>query len=259
MSIVFRLAGNYEYNRAAESRYLDAVEKHFTPFRDHPAVEMARRLHAERGVGFDAVAAMAIHFDSIINCKERIPFDHPDCKLDSRWPPAEARAFLKKVRQFVKDTSFEEFMTEQEIFHTAAAIRMNELLARRAYLEWFDKFFGARPNARYEVIVGLLTGPCNYGTSIRLMDGSEELTPVIGVWRFDKHGIPEFRDEVIPTLIHEFCHPYSNPLVAKYASRPCAGRPTATGTPCCVSPWSAPAWSATCMPTRGGSKHEPRF
>lgn len=217
MSIIFRLAGNREYNQAAKSSYLDAVEKHFTPFRDHPAVQMARRLHAERGISYDAVAAMAIHIDNVVNCKERIPFDHPDCKLDSRWTPDDARTFLKQLRRFVKDTSFQDFLTEQEIFYTAAAIRMNELLGRRDFLQWLDNFFGTRANARYEVIVGLLNGPCNYGTSIRLMDRSEEITPTMGVWRFD-HGVPEFRDEVIPVLIHEFSHPYSNPLVQKYAS-----------------------------------------
>lgn len=217
MCIIFRLAGNPEYNRAAQSSYVAAVDQHFAPYRDHPAVKMARRLRETRGVSFDAVAGMAVHVSDAVQLKERISFDHPDCKLDQRWQPKEAREFLKQARKFVKDTGFEEFMTQQEIYFTAAAIRMNELVTRRAYLTWFDSFFGPRPNARYEVLVGLLNGGSNYGCSVRLADGSEDITPVIGVWRIDSDGLPVFRDSVIPTLIHEFCHPYVNPTVEKFA------------------------------------------
>jgi hypothetical protein len=160
---------------------------------------------------------MAVHITDTVQFKERISFDHPDCRLDSRWQPQEARAFLKQARKFVRDSKFQEFMDEQEIYFTAAAIRMNELVTKRAYLEWFDAFFGPRPNARYEVIVGLLNGGSNYGCSVRLADGSEDLTPVMGVWRIDAHDLPEFQDSVIPVLIHEFCHPYVNPTVAKFA------------------------------------------
>jgi hypothetical protein len=217
MCIIFRLAGNPEYNRAAKSSYVDAVDKHFASFRDHRAIKTARRLRETRGVSYDAVAGMAVHISDVVQLKERISFDHPDCRLDNRWQPKEARAFLKDARKFVKDTGFEEFMGQQEIYFTAAAIRMNELVTRRAYLTWFDSFFGPRPNARYEVIVGLLNGGGNYGCSVRLADGSEDITPVIGVWRIDSNGLPEFSNSVIPTLIHEFCHPYVNPTVEKFA------------------------------------------
>jgi hypothetical protein len=217
MCIIFRLAGNPEYNRAAKSAYVDAVDEHFAPFHDHPAVLAARQLRATRGISFDAVAGMAVHVSDVVQLKERISFEHPDCQLDHRWQPKEAREFLKQVRKFVKDTRFEEFMSEQEIYFTAASIRMNELVTRRAYLAWFDSFFGPRPNARYEVIVGLLNGGGNYGCSVRLADGSEDITPVMGVWRIDANGLPEFQDSVIPTLIHEFCHPYVNPAVEKFA------------------------------------------
>lgn len=217
MSIIFRLAGNPEYNRAAKSPYSDAVEKHFAPFQNHPAVVLAAKLRNTRSVSFDAVADMAVHVTDAVRLRERVPFDHPNCKLDSRWGPKAAREFLERARSFVKDTGFENFMTGQEIYFTAAGIRMNELLTRRGYLDWFDSFFGPRENAQYEVIVGLLAGGSNYGCSVRLADGSEHISPVIGVWHIDRHGLPKFPHEVVPTLIHEFCHPYVNPVVHKYA------------------------------------------
>ena len=53
--------------------------------------------------------------------------------------------------------------------------------------------------------------------SIRLLDGREEITPIIGVWRFDSFGVPVFTNEIIPTLVHEFCHAYTNQIVDRYA------------------------------------------
>src|SRR5262245_30230743 len=54
-AIVFRLAGNPEYNDpASASPYAEAIETWFGPFREHPAVVTAARLRAERGVGYDA-------------------------------------------------------------------------------------------------------------------------------------------------------------------------------------------------------------
>ena len=49
-SIVFRLAGNPEYNMASsKSPYADEVEQHFGPFRDHAVVEFARSLRRSTG------------------------------------------------------------------------------------------------------------------------------------------------------------------------------------------------------------------
>lgn len=230
MSIIFQLAGNTEYGSAIRSPYAKAVETHFAPFRDYPAVQTARRLGQKRGVSYDAVASLAIHVSDAVGLGERIPFDHADCRLESRWQPAEARDFLEKARAFVKDTGFEAFMAGHEAYFAAAAGHMNELLARVNCLAWFDSFFGPRPDARYEVIVGLLTNGGNYGCSVRLADGSEEITPVIGVWRADRGGVPQFRRDVVPILVHEFCHSYSNRLVDRHARQmePAARRIFAT-------------------------------
>lgn len=220
MSIIFRLAGNPEYNMpVSQSPYSVAVEQHFGRFRNHPAVVKARYLRCSRGVSYDAVMSMAVHIEDAVTLRERVPFDHPACGLDSRWRPAEARDFLRAARAFARETGFAGFMRRQQGVHAAAAGRMSELLEQRDYVGWFDSFFGARPNATFRVIVGMLEGGGNYGMSIRLLNGREEITPIIGVWRFDSFGVPVFTDEIIPTLVHEFCHAYTNQVVDRYASR----------------------------------------
>lgn len=217
MSIIFRLAGNPEYNHpAAASPYSYAADKHFARFSHHPAVLKARELRDRRGIAFDAVAGMAVHVDDAYELEEKVSFDPSPSRLDRRWRPEEAREFLHLARQFVTDSDFAGFVETHRPLHVAAAIRMNQVLRRYDIRRWLDEYFGRQPDARYEVIVGLLVGPCNYGTSVQFPDGREEITPIIGCTRFDQHGIPVIDDAAaLAIIVHEFCHPYSNPLFEK--------------------------------------------
>jgi hypothetical protein len=44
MSILFRLAGNQEYNGCRVPLYDQAIDRYFAPYRDHEAVRLARAL-----------------------------------------------------------------------------------------------------------------------------------------------------------------------------------------------------------------------
>lgn len=217
LSIVFRLAGNPEYNQSADYTYAHDVDRHFRLFKDHPAVLAARALRNEHGVSFDAVMSMAIHLDDPPALSERIPFDHPPKNLDRRWPVDGARAFLEQLRAFVKDSGFEQFTQRHRAFHDLAATRLRERLEQRDYLSWFDAFFGARPSARFIAIPGLLNGGQGYGPSVRFPDGREELCMVLGVWKTDLLGGPVFDDGIVSTVVHEFCHSYVNAVVDAFA------------------------------------------
>jgi hypothetical protein len=70
----------------------------------------------------------------------------------------------------------------------------------------------------------LLNGGGCYGVGVRYADGREEICPVIGAGRFDAEGLPVFSEEVEPTLVHELCHTYTNPLVDQ-----CAGQLESAG------------------------------
>src|SRR5512140_123512 len=54
MSLLFRLAGNNEYNQPlSKSPYSKEVDDRFGRFRDHKAVKFAQQLRKEHGVSFD--------------------------------------------------------------------------------------------------------------------------------------------------------------------------------------------------------------
>ncbi len=220
MSLIFRLAGHPEYNQPnSASPYADEVEKRFGRFRTHDVVIMARALRGRRGVSYDAVMSMAVHVTDATDLGERVDFDTGPPRLDDRWQVDEAREFLAHARNFVQVSSFDEFVAEQGDFYAAAAERLGEVVARHDYVQWFESFFGVHPGATFKAIPGLLNGGANYGVGIRFPDGTEQITPVIGVWDFDVDGVPVFGDGISGTIAHELCHSYTNPIVDRFADR----------------------------------------
>src|SRR5436853_7195050 len=74
LSIVFRLAGNSEYNMSPLKTYTADIDSYFSPYKEHPAVVLARKLASERDVGFDAVMGMSIRLSSPPAIKALVAF-----------------------------------------------------------------------------------------------------------------------------------------------------------------------------------------
>ena len=218
MSIIFALAGNPEYNRCRVPSYVRDMRKHFLPFKGHAVVQTARRLRRMRGVSYDAPMSLAVHVTDAASLKERVPFDPHPPGLDRRWRLREVRGFLEHARDFVTQSTFSAFVHEHRALYDTATARMQETLSQHGHLEWFDRFFGQRPGARFHVFLGMWNGPCCYGASLTT-DTGQDLYCMLGVWVCDAKGEPQFPKSVLPTVVHEFAHSYVNPLVAKHAAQ----------------------------------------
>lgn len=217
LSIVFRLAGNSEYNMPnSKSKYSDEVEAYFGRFRDHEVVKLAGELRNSNGVSYDAVMSMAVHLDDQLPPGPRTPLSPRPALLESRWTDSDAQAFITALDAFVKDTDAAKFFDAHSAFYDQCAQRLSAVVNNREIVPFFDDYFGKRPTASYTVIVGMLNGGGNYGVSMRHADGREEITPVIGVYRWDPQGLPAIGEEVRDTIIHEFCHAYTNAIVDKH-------------------------------------------
>ena len=216
LSIVFRLAGNREYNTGRIKSYVHDVEEHFGTHRDHPAVQLAAKLRKTRGVSFDAPMSLAVHLAGAYTLKTKVPLSPRPPGLDGRWPEGGTEEFLQKTRQFVEDTKFAEFFEAHGPLYEEAVRRMKKLVNEDFHLEWFDKFFGARPGTEFHLVLGMLNGGSCYGTRLAVGD-TEEIYCILGVWLCDRSGMPRFNRQVLPTVVHEFCHSYANPLVDKHA------------------------------------------
>jgi len=216
LSLIFRLAGNREYNMARVESYAEDAEKQFGKFRGNAVVNLAQELRNTQGVSYDAVMSMAIHLTDADHLKLKLPLEPWPDGLDKRWTAPDATNFLATAQRFVKDSSFQEFIEQHRPLYQTTVARMQTLLDKEAHVEWFDAYFGQRPQASFTVALGLLNGGGSYGPHFQAADGHEELYCILGVWQTDKQGLPEFTGDALPTVIHEFCHSYANPLVERH-------------------------------------------
>ncbi len=217
MSVIFRLAGNGEYNQGRVPSYVQDVESHFGRFRDHAVVKLAKELRQTRGIGFNAPMGLAVHVTDAVTFQERIPLSPLPESMDARWTPETAKEFLALARKFVAETDFRGFLGQHQPLYQIGVQRMQETLDKHGHLEWFDSFFGPRKGADFHVILGMLNGGPSYGAGLKRPDGQEDLYSVIGVWMVDSQGQPTFPPDVVPTVVHEFIHSYTNALVAQFA------------------------------------------
>ncbi len=218
MSLIFCLAGNQEYAMGRIASYNQAVDSHFSAFKDHEAVQLAKKLCETRGVSYDAVMGMAVHVTDPFSLNEKVPFSPQPETLDDRWTPELAREFLEAARRFVETSDFKRFVQTHDDLYALASSRMQAVMEEHGVVDWFDEFFGSRPGASFELILGMLNGPASYGARIKPSNKDEILYCVLGVWETEKEGNPQFDQQVLPTVVHEFCHSYCNPLVEHHVA-----------------------------------------
>jgi hypothetical protein len=193
------------------------LNEYFKQYRGHPAVKTAGELREKRGVSYDAVMNIAVHIKDINTCAELLPFEPRPSALDGRWRIDEAREFLAKCRDFVRDTDFEAFLAKNKPMYDAATQSLQQLVDSQANLEWLDEFFGTQPDKQFNLVVSILNGSSSYGAHVKNGDQTQ-IYCILGAWRISWFGWgnPSFDSGMISTIVHEFCHSYCNPLVDRY-------------------------------------------
>ncbi len=217
VSLVCRLADFPEYAHASsKSAYSQSLDRDFAQFREHAAVKRMRALRLLQGISYDAPMSLAVHLTDAPELGELVPFDLPPVALEERWKTKDARAFAADLRDFAEVSGFMEFAAEQQEFYRACAARLEEAATKQPFLDWFDRFFGKKEGAHFRVVAGLLNSQNNYGVRVVVQDGSERLSPILGVPEWDADGLPVFGAGFDQLLAHEFCHSYTNPVVRRH-------------------------------------------
>jgi Domain of unknown function (DUF4932) len=215
LSIVFRLAGNFEYNMNKLPQYSADIDHYFAQYKNHPAVQMARAMADKKGVGFDAVMAMAISLSPPPVLKPLVAFT--PVVPEKRWGVADAERFLPLLRDFYRDSKFAEFYAEHQSMYQLAEARFTETL-RAVNFGWYPDFYSKAPDLTYHLILGINNGGGNYGPRLVHPDGRMELFSIIGCWTHDSAGKPTYPSDqgYLSTIIHEFNHSFVNPPVAQH-------------------------------------------
>ncbi len=214
LSIVFRLAGNFEYNDDIYKSYVSDIHSHFDKYKDHPLIAFAKELNNKNGVCFDAVMYMAIYLEQPPLLNPVVPFS---AKVpEGRWGQDNANKFAGLLKQFYSDAKFEEFFKEQEGLYDTAQEKFMPVY-EALDVNWYNQYYGAQPDGSLNIIIGLGLGGGNYGPKIKYPDGKEDTYAIMGTWSIDSTNKPFYTvDNCLPTLIHEFNHSYVNHLTKKY-------------------------------------------
>jgi hypothetical protein len=217
LSIVFRLAGNPEYNMDSLPKYSAEIDHYFAPYKSLPAVQMANALLVKNGVSFDAVMSMAISLSSPPELRPLVTFSAT--VPEARWGAADAEKFLSLLRDFYRDSKFAEFYAAHQEMYRMAETRFTSTLSS-VDIDWYARFYGSKPNLAYHLVLGMNNGGGNYGPRLVEPDGRMELFSIIGCWTHDDAGMPTYPSDhgYLSTIIHEFNHSFVNPAVAEHWS-----------------------------------------
>lgn len=219
LSLIFRLAGNPEYSQGKVASYTQDADQRFGSFRNHAVVNLAKELRRTRGVSYDAVMSLAVHVKDIEGLHLAVPLHPWPEDLDRRWSADSVNAFLHAARQFLRDTGFKKFLEQHQTLYQTTATRMQAMLEESAHLEWYQSYFGERPSASFTAVPGLLNGGSCYGARCRDPQGQEALYCILGVWKTDGEGQPEFTPDMLGTVVHEFCHSFANPIIDRHEAQ----------------------------------------
>ena len=214
--IIHRLAETHQYTENEFSKYINEIEDHFNSFRDHPTINLAIKLRNEYWINGSAPMALALYLDTPPQLKPRNTLIPPPDDLDARWTTDIIPEFIEAARVFAKDTQFMEFFNSHQELYEQSVQNLYQNLKNEDLLSWFQNYFGYSPE-KYTVIIGMQNGYGNYGLKITQKDNTNEYISIIGAsspwWR----KAPKFSDYwIIPTVVHEFCHSYINPIVDEY-------------------------------------------
>lgn len=230
ISVVFRLAGNPEYNNGTLRPYVKAIEKHFGDFDTHPVVKMAAELRHSRSMSCDGPMSLAVHIDS--NYQLRQTTEEWPSTLDERWSRQETEEFLEKLRRFAAETKFHEFFAAQGPIYEQGIRPCESVMSQRKVVtrlpgvvfdrmlgadfgEWLSDFFGVENTGELRLVLGFVNGFSNYGPRFESGATSEKYA-IIGMRPFDPDHNIIFMPGTIGTVAHEFCHSFTNPIVDKY-------------------------------------------
>ena len=210
MGLIWRLAGAIWYTQCDVRTVAVSADKYFDSMRNHKAVKLAQQYWV-KGINADAVVGYAhqlvinelgvIHFES----------DYLEGSNDSfdRWSNKEKNDMLEAVKDFYVVSNFHDWFvstqTEQE-----QAIASFKSVCNMDYT-WIDHFYGKNDKISSRIILSFFLGNNNYGTSLKRKNGTFLLTPVYGSL-IQNNGRVNFYGD-INLVVHEFNHPYCNPLI----------------------------------------------
>jgi Domain of unknown function (DUF4932) len=225
VSIVFRLAGSQEYSSQLFKQYSDAINQHFEPYSSHPIVALAIKLRKERQLGYDGVMKMAHHIGQAPSFKPTVTFT--ESVPEGRWGKDNAETFVRLLKDFYVKAKCASFFDKQKPLYQKVESQFQDVF-KDVKIDWYEKFYGYKPNGEFYVNIGVGIGSSNYGSKVLFPDQTEHMYAVLGIDRIDDKGQPVFgKEALLGLIVHEFNHSFVNSIIEKQMGNlTCSGQTT---------------------------------
>lgn len=219
VAVLFRMAGRSEYNMTRVTSWATAVDAYFAPWQDHPAVVFTRRLATTYRVGFFVPMNLAVHLGPLPSLQPTTPLQAaPSLHRTWRTFPDSTDTFIRLAGDFARDSRFADFLRRHAGLVDTTEERIRDRIARDVDIDWFARFWGERPTARFVLVPGLTNGRASYGVEYQAPGAPAEIIAITGVTNVDSSGMPVFPPDYATTVVHEFNHAFANVLVDAHAA-----------------------------------------
>ncbi|WP_316845597.1 DUF4932 domain-containing protein [Pedobacter psychrodurus] len=205
LSIIFRLAGNPEYNMKFAKRYVNDIHTYFDAYKNDPVVNFAKELSTKKNMGFSKVMFLAVHLQYMNKGFSLIK--ESESNLKGKWAEEDAIKFVKLLNDFYHRSKFDTFFKVHKSEYDEATKQFDQSVSAFDQ-QWYLDYYGDH-EVDYQVILGLGDGGANYGPSVSPIGKKRLVYAIMGSWTFNEDGNPMFPKAIYLTyLIHEFNHSF---------------------------------------------------
>jgi hypothetical protein len=210
LAVIFRLAGNPEYNMHFAESYVRDIHTYFDPYSSQPAVLFARQMATDKNMGFSRIMYLAVAM--VYKDGHFVLASQTENSLAGKWDQGDAVKFVQLADEFYQVTKFETFFKAQRSMYLHATAEFNRSLASFDE-DWYFNYYGDH-EVQYHVVLGLGDGGANYGPAYTPPGQKRQVYAIMGSWTFDPSGTALFpKDVYLSYLVHEFNHSFTDHLL----------------------------------------------
>lgn len=211
---VMQLLYEYPLVGKADIRYRQEVQDYFGRHANDSSVLYFLRI-AEQYFSFVKPINYTLHY-SIPAFKQVEQFSaHENIDFGFAQHVDSLKLYIKAVKQFYEATNFHAFFVAHKAFYDSLVFPIQQKIDSTHLARALEGFYGLKQHS-YTLIVSPLFIDAGMSTWIQTVKGND-LYSIIGS-NTDSKGFPDFdiRWLVQYLVVHEFSHPFTNPLVDKY-------------------------------------------
>ena len=215
ITLIAWMAGTEGFTECHVPSITQSAETFFAPVRNHKAVQLMRE-YKNTNIAYDAVSA----YGNILSFNKdgKLVFN-PEYKEGSsdsfdRWTQKQKYDMLNALNDFYKESNFHEWFESTKSLQERAIYSF--LSVCNLDYPWFDSYYEKNDKLTTRIVLCFFMGSHNQGISYTKKDGTFFVTPTLGCLS-ESYGAIRFGGDM-NLIVHEFSHPYCNPLIEKYWS-----------------------------------------